>query len=98
RRRPEHEGVAPGLEAGRELGDPSVGIGLAGHHDVAVADELDPDARGRPAGAGVEDMCRHGDAHAENLCAWARWARAISASSALTSAPPRTTSSPSTTS
>ena len=94
RRRVEHELVAAGLEVarrarrrGRRRRSPR------GEHLSLRGSSTRTPAAGRPA-AGVEHVCGDGDAHAANLRACARWSRAISASSARTSAPPRTTSSP----
>ena len=54
--------------------------------------ELDPNVRGGAAALGVEDVGR--ERHDANLLASRRCSRAISSSSAWTSLPPRTTSSP----
>ena len=70
-------------------------VGLLERRSVPAPAETDLDSGARLALLRVEDVCRD---HAANLRACTRWSRAISVSSAWTSAPPRTTSSPPTTS
>src|SRR5437588_127427 len=90
RRRMEDEPVRPGGDVG-ELPDAPVAVRLAGGDELVAAEELDEHACRGPAIRRVEDV---GGEHQANLLAWARWARAISSSSALASAPSRTTSWP----
>ena len=98
RRRPEDELVASRLEPGRELGDAAVGVRLARRRRPRDRGRARPGLPRPACRRRVEDVSGDRNAHVVNLRACTRWARAISASSALTSAPPRTTSSPSTTS
>ena len=89
------------VRAGGELvGEPGAAVGVRlGRATVpsGPASSTVTPAAGSPAP--VSSTCVESEQLiAANLRAWTRWARAISASSARTSAPPRTTSSPPTTS
>src|SRR5579859_5939076 len=90
RRRMEHEAVRAGAGL-RERADAAVAVRLAGADELVAAIQLDAHAGRGPAVRRVEDV--RGE-HQTNLPACARWVRAISPSSARTSRPSRTTSSP----
>src|SRR5207248_1160323 len=75
----------------RDLARAAERIVLACGDEILAAEELDADARRRHPTRGVEDVSRD---HPANLLACVRCSRAISSSSARTSRPSRTISSP----
>ena len=87
----------PGARSSASRARPSASVSAVGDR-AASREELDAHAGRGPPGGRVEHVGRERAVTRRNLLAWTRWARAISASSARTSAPPRTTSSPPTTS
>ena len=87
----EDEPVLARLELLGELRDASILVGLLKRDEVATTIEADFHSGRGLAELGVEDVSRD---HGANLPAWTRWCRAICSSSARTSRPSRTTSSP----
>src|SRR5947199_5170868 len=67
RRRMEHEAVAARIEPGGELADAPVAVGAPVGDEVGFLEELDANALCRRAFAGVEDVRRKRDRHAETL-------------------------------
>src|SRR5207245_1934941 len=76
----EHQAILTRLKIAGELRDASVVIGLLQGDELLAAEEAYLHTRGRLAQLGVQNVCRD---HEANLCAWTRWCRAISASSAV---------------
>src|SRR5207249_7270050 len=67
RGRMEDEAVAARLERLGEAGDPPVVVGAALGDELGLSEELDPNAAGRGALAGVEDVRRERGGHARTL-------------------------------